>query len=157
MYRASRRVRQRPSLTVVGSASQRREHFSDPAGARFEAPGDFGREPRCEWSSGSARSLIRPNRFIGATRDWVGKSTQMSSSERLVGVRHLEREGVHDQGTANTAGMTLVRLSLRNEAAQPGWRLLRAFRQTTESVNKPHKAQLDVERHRGRTNPGRPR
>jgi len=51
-------------------------------------------------------------------------------------------------------GITLIRPSLRNEAPRPGRRLLRAFRQTIESVNQTLKAQLDLERHGGRTKPG---
>lgn len=54
----------------------------------------------------------------------------------------------------NNAGITLIRPSMRNEAPRPGQRYLRPFRQIIESVNQTLKAQLDLERHGGRTKPG---
>ena len=54
----------------------------------------------------------------------------------------------------NTAGITLIRPSLKSEPTRPGHRYLRPFRQIVESVNQTLKAQLDLERHGGRTKPG---
>ena len=56
--------------------------------------------------------------------------------------------------TLNNAGITLIRPPLRNEAPRPGQRFLRPFRQIIESVNQTLKAQLDLERHGGRTKAG---
>lgn len=52
---------------------------------------------------------------------------------------------------AADAGVNLVRPAMKNEAARPGQRSLRPFRQIIESVNQTLKAQLDLERHGGRT------
>jgi hypothetical protein len=52
------------------------------------------------------------------------------------------------------AGITLIRPALKSEPDRPGRRYLKAFRQTIESVNQTLKAQLDLERHGGRTRPG---
>jgi Transposase DDE domain len=54
----------------------------------------------------------------------------------------------------NTAGITLIRPNLKSEKPRPGGRYLKAFRQIIESVNQTLKAQLDLERHGGRTKPG---
>jgi len=54
----------------------------------------------------------------------------------------------------NNAGITLIRPSLRTEPNRPATRFLRPFRQIIESVNQTLKAQLDLERHGGRTKPG---
>lgn len=54
----------------------------------------------------------------------------------------------------NTAGVTVIRPALKTEQPRAGNRFLRAFRQTIESVNQTLKAQLDLERHGGRTPPG---
>jgi Transposase DDE domain len=54
----------------------------------------------------------------------------------------------------NTTGITLIRPALRGEAPRPGQRFLRPLRQIIESVNQTLKAQLDLERHGGRTKPG---
>jgi hypothetical protein len=52
------------------------------------------------------------------------------------------------------AGITLIRPTFGNETPRPHQRLLRPFRQIIESVNQTLKAQLDLERHGGRTRPG---
>ena len=52
------------------------------------------------------------------------------------------------------AGITLIRPALKSEKPRSGGRYLRAFRQIIESVNQTLKAQLDLERHGGRTRPG---
>jgi len=54
----------------------------------------------------------------------------------------------------NNAGITLIRPNLKSEPTRPGRRYLKAFRQIIESVNQTFKAQLDLERHGGRTRPG---
>ena len=56
--------------------------------------------------------------------------------------------------SANTRGITLIRPSLKSEPARPGQRFLRPFRQIIESINQTLKAQLDLERHGGRTPAG---
>jgi hypothetical protein len=52
---------------------------------------------------------------------------------------------------AADAGVNLVRPAMKNEPARPGQWFLRPFRQIIESVNQTLKAQLDLERHGGRT------
>jgi len=52
------------------------------------------------------------------------------------------------------AGITLIRPTLGAEKPRPGQRFLKPFRQIIESVNQTLKAQLDLERHGGRTKPG---
>ena len=51
-------------------------------------------------------------------------------------------------------GITLVRPTMKGEAGRPGQRFLKPFRQIIESVNQTLKAQLDLERHGGRTHAG---
>lgn len=52
------------------------------------------------------------------------------------------------------AGITLIRPTLGSETPRAHQRFLRPFRQIIESVNQTLKAQLDLERHGGRTKPG---
>jgi len=54
----------------------------------------------------------------------------------------------------NNAGITLIRPTYSSEKPRPHQRFLRPFRQIIESVNQTLKAQLDLERHGGRTKPG---
>ena len=54
----------------------------------------------------------------------------------------------------NAARITLIRPNLKSEKTRPGRQFLKAFRQTIESVNQTFKAQLDLERHGGRTRQG---
>jgi hypothetical protein len=54
----------------------------------------------------------------------------------------------------DAAGITVIRPALKTEPPRRGRRFLRAFRQIIESVNQTLKAQLDLERHGGRTPPG---
>jgi DDE family transposase len=66
-------------------------------------------------------------------------------------------KGYRDQATEqwlNDQGVTVIRPAYRNEPPRPGRRLLRALRQTIESVNQTYKGQLDLERHGGRTHQG---
>jgi hypothetical protein len=51
----------------------------------------------------------------------------------------------------NDAGITLIRPALKGEKPRPLQRFLKPFRQIIESVNQTLKAQLDLERHGGRT------
>lgn len=51
-------------------------------------------------------------------------------------------------------GITLVRPTMKGEPGRPGQRFLKPFRQVIESVNETLKAQLDLERHGGRTPSG---
>jgi hypothetical protein len=63
-------------------------------------------------------------------------------------------KGYRDRATEtwlNEAGITVVRPAYRNEAPRPGRVLLRAVRQSIESVNDTLKDQLGLERHGGRT------
>lgn len=53
-----------------------------------------------------------------------------------------------------SAGITLIRPATRAEPDRADKRFLRPLRQIIESVNQTLKAQLSLERHRGRTRPG---
>jgi hypothetical protein len=53
-----------------------------------------------------------------------------------------------------TAGLVLLRQARKGEAPRPGARLFKPLRQTIESINQTFKAQLDLERHGGRTPAG---
>lgn len=83
----------------------------------------------------------------------------------MIALAGLDRPGqtlIADKGyrraTFETAlddtGITLIRPALKSEPPRPGRHYLRAFRQTIESINQTLKAQLDLERHGGRTRPG---
>jgi hypothetical protein len=66
-------------------------------------------------------------------------------------------KGYRDRATEtwlNEADITVVRPAYRNEPSRPGRMLLRAVRQTIESVNNTLKDQLGLERHGGRTTTG---
>jgi hypothetical protein len=54
----------------------------------------------------------------------------------------------------NDAGICLIRPTFGKDEPRPHQRFLRPFRQIIESVNQTLKAQLDLERHGGRTRPG---
>jgi hypothetical protein len=63
-------------------------------------------------------------------------------------------KGYRDQATEtwlNERGITMVRPAYRNEKPRPGRALLRAVRQSIESVNDTLKGQLGLERHGGRS------
>ncbi len=63
-------------------------------------------------------------------------------------------KGYRDRETEtwlNDSGITVVRPAYRTEPQRPGRGLLRAVRQSIESVNQTLKGQLDLERHGGRT------
>jgi hypothetical protein len=66
-------------------------------------------------------------------------------------------KGYRDRSTEkwlNESGITVVRPAYRNETPRPGRALLRAVRQTIESVNDTLKDQLGLEHHGGRTTTG---
>ena len=66
-------------------------------------------------------------------------------------------KGYRDRATEtwlNEADITMVRPAYRTEPPRPGRTLLRAVRQTIESVNNTLKDQLGLERHGGRTTTG---
>ena len=66
-------------------------------------------------------------------------------------------KGYRDRDTEvwlNEAGITVVRPAYRGEPDRPGRGLLRAVRQSIESVNETFKSQLDLEQHGGRTMTG---
>jgi hypothetical protein len=66
-------------------------------------------------------------------------------------------KGYRDRATEtwlNEANITVVRPAYRTESARPGRTLLRAVRQSVESVHDTLKDQLDLERHGGRTPAG---
>ncbi|WP_018683199.1 IS982 family transposase [Actinokineospora enzanensis] len=52
------------------------------------------------------------------------------------------------------AGLVLLRPARKREAERPGATLFKPLRQVIESINQTFKAQLDLERHGGRTKPG---
>lgn len=52
------------------------------------------------------------------------------------------------------AGVVLLRPARKGEAERPGAALFKPLRQVIESINQTFKAQLDLERHGGRTKPG---
>lgn len=61
---------------------------------------------------------------------------------------------VEFEAALNSAGITLIRPTFGNDQPRPHQRFLRPLRQVIESVNQTLKAQLDLERHGGRTRPG---
>ncbi|MER5262059.1 IS982 family transposase [Actinosynnema sp. NPDC002837] len=72
--------------------------------------------------------------------------------QTLVADRHYYgREFEH---ALATAGVELLRPARKGEAERPGARLFKPLRQVIESINQTFKAQLDLERHGGRTKPG---
>jgi hypothetical protein len=63
-------------------------------------------------------------------------------------------KGYRDRDTEtwlNDSGITVVRPAYRTEPQRRGRGLLRAVRQSIESVNQSFKGQLDLEHHGGRT------
>ncbi|WP_405427136.1 IS982 family transposase [Micromonospora sp. NBC_00617] len=63
-------------------------------------------------------------------------------------------KGYRDAATEaqlNARDVTVIRPAYKGEAPRPGRPLLRALRQSIESVNQTFKGQLDLERHGGRT------
>jgi hypothetical protein len=65
--------------------------------------------------------------------------------------QYYGRDFEHDLAEA---GVELLRPARKGEAPRPGARLFKPLRQTIESINQTFKAQLDLERHGGRTPAG---
>ncbi len=93
------------------------------------------------------------------------KTDERDTCLDMIALNDLDRPGqtlIADKGyrrtsfetELNAAGITLIRPALKTEPARPGSPILKAFRQTIESINNTLKAQLDLERHGGRTRPG---
>ncbi|HUG74230.1 MAG TPA: IS982 family transposase [Acidimicrobiia bacterium] len=93
------------------------------------------------------------------------KTDERDTALDMIALAGLDRPGqtlIADKGyrrasfetELNDAGITLIRPALKSEPDRSGHRFLRAFRQIIESVNQTLKAQLDLERHGGRTRPG---
>jgi hypothetical protein len=84
-------------------------------------------------------------------------SLQPSMFRHRDGLILVVDKGYRDHATEtwlNQAGITVVRPAYRNETPRPGRVLLRAVRQTIESVNDTLKDQLGLEHHGGRTTAG---
>lgn len=88
----------------------------------------------------------------GVARDLI--ETDLSLLSRRVGQTVIADKGYRSaelEATLAYHGATLIRPAFKTEAARPGQRFLRPFRQIIESINQTLKAQLDLERHGGRT------
>jgi hypothetical protein len=73
------------------------------------------------------------------------------------GVILVVDKGYHDAETEawlNDRGVTLIRPAYKGEAPRPGRTLVRAVRQTIESVNDTFKGQFGLEQHGGHTPDG---
>jgi Transposase DDE domain len=70
----------------------------------------------------------------------------------LIADRHYY--GTSFETTLAGAGLTLLRPARKGEPERPGARFFKPLRQVIESINQTFKAQLDLERHGGRTPPG---
>ena len=84
--------------------------------------------------------------------DMIAFAGLHTSGQTLIADKGYRRASFETE--LNTAGITLIRPNLKTEKTRTGRQFLRAFRQTIESVNQTLKAQLDLERHGGRTKPG---
>ena len=62
--------------------------------------------------------------------------------------------GQHFESLLAEAGLTLLRPARKGEPDRPGAQFFKPLRQVIESVNQTFKAQLDLERHGGRTPAG---
>jgi hypothetical protein len=72
--------------------------------------------------------------------------------QTLIGDRHYY--GQYFEHTLAEAGLTLLRPARKGEPERTGARLFKPLRQIIESINQTFKAQLDLERHGGRTPSG---
>jgi hypothetical protein len=81
-------------------------------------------------------------------------SLQPSMFRHRDGLILVVDKGYRDRAWLNEAGITVVRPSYRNETPRPGRVLLRAVRQSIESVNDTLKDQLGLKQHGGRTTAG---
>jgi len=85
--------------------------------------------------------------------DMIALNTELHRpGQILMGDKGYRRSSFEDQ--LADAGITLIRPTFGNDKPRPHQRFLRPFRQIIESVNQTLKAQLDLERHGGRTPPG---
>jgi hypothetical protein len=75
----------------------------------------------------------RPGQTLIADKNYYGKAFERDLAE---------------------AGIELLRPARKGEPERPGARLFKPLRQTIESINQTFKAQLDLERHSGRTPAG---
>ncbi|MFD0201448.1 MULTISPECIES: IS982 family transposase [Saccharothrix] len=78
--------------------------------------------------------------------------TAQRPGQTLIADRHYY--GRDFERTLADAGMELLRPARKGEAERPGAALFKPLRQTIESINQTFKAQLDLERHGGRTPTG---
>ncbi|QQQ75893.1 IS982 family transposase [Saccharothrix sp. 6-C] len=78
--------------------------------------------------------------------------TAQRPGQTLIADRHYH--GRDFERTLADAGMELLRPARKGEAERPGAALFKPLRQTIESINQTFKAQLDLERHGGRTPTG---
>ena len=84
--------------------------------------------------------------------DMIAHAGIARSGQTLIADKGYRRASFEQQ--LNTAGITLIRPATKAEPARPAQRFLKPLRQIIESVNQTLKAQLGLERHRGRTRPG---
>ncbi len=84
--------------------------------------------------------------------DMIAFGGLVTPGQTLIADKGYRRAGFETE--LNNAGVTLIRPNLKSEPQRAGGQYLRAFRQIIESVNQTLKAQLDLERHGGRTKPG---
>ena len=72
--------------------------------------------------------------------------------QTLIADKGYRSAGFQEQ--LSRAGITLIRPATKTEPPRADQRFLRPFRQIIESIIQTLKAQLDLERHGGRTPPG---
>ena len=84
--------------------------------------------------------------------DMIAHAGLGRAGQTLIADKGYRSAGFEQQ--LNAAGITLIRPATRSEPPRSGTRFLRPLRQIIESVNQTLKAQLGLERHRGRTPPG---
>lgn len=84
--------------------------------------------------------------------DMVANAGVSRQGQTIIGDKGYRRASF--ENTLNEAGISLIRPATKSEKPRAGRRFLRPFRQIIESVNNTLKAQLDLERHGGRTKAG---
>lgn len=97
--------------------------------------------------------------LAGATADERDTALDMIATDDLTrpGQVLVADKGYRSVGfeeTLNAAGISLIRPATKTETPRSGYRYLKAFRQTIESVYDTLKDQLGLERHGGRTPAG---
>jgi hypothetical protein len=78
----------------------------------------------------------------------------LSHPDGLILVVDKGYRDAHTEAWLNERGVTVIRPAYQGEKPRPGRVLLRAVRQSIESVNQTFKGQLDLEAHGGRTSDG---